>query len=113
MYSATWRRSPDDSTSWSWPLPILWRGAHSPDRYTTPIIGIVSKDGKYLVAQGNGSAETMLQAYHDCLHNNPEWLPRNVPLTRRTWRLKIYAMENDFKALLRRVAKDFPRRDEP
>jgi len=109
MYSATWRRSSEESTSWSWPLPVLWKEAHSPDRYTKPIIGVVSRDGKYLAAMGNGSAETILQAYHDCLHNNPEWLPRDAPLTRRKWRMKVYAMENDPDALLRRVAKDFPR----
>jgi hypothetical protein len=113
MYSAVWRRPPEGSTSWSWPLPPLWIGANSPDRYTTPIIGVVSRDGKHLVAMGNGSAETMLQAYHDCLHNNPEWLPRSAPLAQRTYRMKIYVMENDAGALLKRVTKDFPRRDEP
>lgn len=113
MYSAIWRRSSENYTSWSWPLPPLWIAAHSPDRYTTPVIGVASRDGKYLVALGNGSAETILQAYHDCLHNNAEWLPRNAPLARRTWRLKIYVMENDPEVLLRRVANDFPRRDEP
>jgi hypothetical protein len=113
MYSAPWRRPPEDRALWSWPLPPLWIAAHSPDHYETPVIGVVSRDGKYLVAVGNGSADTMLQAFHDCLHNNPAWLPRALPAVRRTWRMKIYVMENDAPALLRRVSRDFPGRDQP
>ena len=62
---------------------------------------------------GNGSADTILRAYHDCLHNNPEWLPQSAPLLERTWRMKIYVMKHDAATLLKRVSKDFPRRDEP
>ena len=52
---------------------------------------------------------TMCQAWHDCVHNNPRWLPTDAPPEKRVWRLKIYVMENDPEALRRRVAKDFPR----
>ncbi len=108
MYSATWRNSPENRANWSWPLPPLWIAAHSPDHYVTPVIGVVSRDGRYLAAVANGSADTMLQAFHDCLHNNPEWLPRGLPPAQRTWRMKIYVMKNDPDALLERVARDFP-----
>jgi hypothetical protein len=113
MYSATWRRGPENRAIWSWPLPPLWIAAHSPDHYVKPVIGTVSRDGRYLAALGNGSADTMLQAFHDCLHNNPEWLPRTVPAVERTWRMKIYVMKNDTGALLKRVATDFPGKEQP
>jgi len=50
----------------------------------------------------------MAQAWHDCLHNNPPWMPADAPPAKRTWRLKVYAMENNPDALLQRVVKDFP-----
>jgi len=100
MYVGTWLQIPQTGpTSWA---------DYSPDRYTTPIIGVVSRDGKHLAALANGSANTMAQAWHDCLHNNPAWLPPQAPVTERVWRVRIYARENDPKALLARVAKDFP-----
>ncbi|HSB15868.1 MAG TPA: hypothetical protein VLE22_15530 [Bryobacteraceae bacterium] len=110
MYTAVWSRFPSVLPRWSVNFPTtVWSEANSPDRYTAPVIGTVSRDGKYLAALGNGSAETMLQAFHDCLHNNPEWLPPAAPPAQQSWRLKIYVMENDPEALLKRVAKDFPR----
>ena len=50
----------------------------------------------------------MCQAWHDCMHNNPMWLPTTSPPEKRVWRLRIYVMENDPDALLTRVVKDFP-----
>ncbi len=109
MYTAVWGRFPEIFPRWSSNFPAtVWSEANSPDRYTTPVIGTVSRDGKHLAALGNGSAETMLQAFHDCLHNNPEWLPSAAPPAQRAWRLKMYVMENDSEALLMRVARDFP-----
>jgi len=36
------------------------------------------------------------------------WLPVDAPAHERTWRMKVYAMENDPRALLERVFEDFP-----
>lgn len=98
------------------PVPITppnaWAG-YSPDRFLTPVIGAVSRDGKYLAALANDSADSMSQAWHDCLHNNPRWLPVDAPVAERRWRLGIYAMENDPNALLERVAVDFPKEKRP
>jgi hypothetical protein len=108
MYVGTWQDIPKAGTN-SW-------ADYSPDRYTTRVIGTVSRDGKYLAALANDSATTMCQAWHDCLHNNPQWQPADAPPGRRIWRLKIYALENNPDALLARVDKDFPRArrgDEP
>ncbi len=88
--------------------PTAWAGC-SQDRYVTPVIGAVSRDGKYLTAIANDSAESMCQAWHDCMHNNPKWLPENAPVADRRWRLTVYTMENDPKPLLERVAKDYPK----
>ncbi|HOE12233.1 MAG TPA: sialidase family protein [bacterium] len=92
--------------------PNSWAG-YSPDRYLTPVIGAVSRDGRYLAALANDSADTMCQAWHDCMHNNPKWLPEKVPMEEQRWRLAIYAMENDPKALLEKVAQDFPKERRP
>jgi hypothetical protein len=100
MYVGAWQPVPQAGpTSWA---------DYSPDRYVATVIGTVSRDGKYLAALANDSATVMAQAWHDCLHNNPPWLPPAAPPAERVWRLKVYAMENDPDALLQRVVKDFP-----
>ncbi len=88
--------------------PTSWAD-FSPDRYTVPVIGAVSRDGKYLAALANDSTTSMAQAWHDCMHNNPLWLPADAPARGRVWRVKVYVMENDPQALLARAGKDFPR----
>lgn len=40
-------------------------------------------------------------------YNNPPWTPADASVTKRRWRLKVYAMENNLKALLERVRRDF------
>ncbi len=101
MYVGTWQDIPQcGPTSWA---------DYSTDRYATTVIGAVSRDGKYLAAMANDSATLMCQAWHDCLHNNPQWSPTDAPPARRVWRLKIYVMENTPEALLARVIWDFPR----
>jgi hypothetical protein len=83
---------------------------YSPDRYVIPVIGAVSRDGKYLAALANGSAPMMAQAWHDCLHNNPPWLPADAPPEQMAWRLKVYVMANKPEDLLAQVRRDFPER---
>jgi hypothetical protein len=92
--------------------PTDW-AAYSPDRYVAPVIGVVSRDRKYLAALANDSATVMCQAWHDCMHNNPPWLPAASPVEQRIWRLKVYVMENDPQALLARVLRDFPNARRP
>ncbi len=100
MYVGTWRDIPETG-------PESWAD-YSTDRYTTTVIGATSRDGDYLTAIANDSATTMCQAWHDCMHNNPRWLPADAPTEERRWRLKIYAMENKPDELLARVGEDFP-----
>ena len=100
MHVGGWQGIPKVATN-SW-------ADYSPDRYLTRVIGTVSRDGKYLAALATDSATTMCQAWHDCLHNNPQWQPADAPPEQWVWRLKVYAMENDPAALRRRVDADFP-----
>jgi hypothetical protein len=94
--------APDDlrggSTGWA---------DYSPDRFTVPVIGAVSRDRKYLTALASGSRAMICQAWHDCMHNNARWLP-TADGRSKEWRVKIYAMENDPAALLARFREDFP-----
>lgn len=100
MYVGVWRPDPGvQGQGWA---------EYSADRYTLPVIGTVSRDGKHLVAIVNGSAATLCNAWHDCLHNNPNWEPSSAPAAERRWRLKIYVMPNDPAQLLEQVAHDFP-----
>lgn len=94
------------------PKPDSWSDT-SPDRYTVPVIGTVSRDGKHLVALADDTADLMCQAWHDCLHTRPKWLPVDAPPAEQSWRMKVYLMENDPDALLARVREDFPKLDEP
>lgn len=88
-------------------LPFAWAGV-SPDRVTATVAGVISRDGKHLAAIANDSATSISQVWVDCLHNDPEWRRSGGADSPATWRLKIYVMENDPDALLRRVAIDFP-----
>ena len=88
--------------------PECWAG-YSHDRFLTPVIGAVSRDTKYITAIANDSSLSVCQAWHDCMHNNASWLPEGAPVTEQRWRLVVYAMENDPKKLMDRVAQDFPK----
>ncbi len=103
IYVGVWRPQPRLRSG------KTWYNA-SPDRFTIPIMGVVSRDGKYLTAIANGSPERgrITQAWQQCLHNNPIWTPKDAPPAERQWRVKIYIMPNDPELLLERVGKDFP-----
>lgn len=80
----------------------------SPDRCTIPVMGAVSRNGKYLAAAANDSGNFLTQAWLDCVHANPRWMPDNVPPDKRFLRVKLYVMENNPEVLLTRFTKDFP-----
>jgi hypothetical protein len=80
----------------------------SPDRYTVPVIGVVSRDRKHLAALASDTSDRLCQAWAPCIHNYPPWLPKNAPPAERRWRITLYIMPNDPQALLEKVAEDFP-----
>ena len=100
MYRGVWQELPTAK-------PRSWAD-YSSDRYTHRIIGTVSRDGKYLAALANGTADVISNAWNDCLHNNAAWAPATAPMEDRRWRLKVYVMENDPDLLLERAQRDFP-----
>jgi hypothetical protein len=87
--------------------PLGSGDAGSRDRFTHPVIGTVSRDRRYLTAIACEKSTSLSQMWHDCMHNIPECLPASAPPEEQTWRLRIYAMENDPDALLKRVENDF------
>jgi hypothetical protein len=80
----------------------------SPDRYTIPVIGVVSRDGRHLAALASDSSNRLCQAWGPCIHNYPAWTPPDATPAERRWRMNLYIMPNDPDSLLRRVALDFP-----
>jgi hypothetical protein len=81
--------------------PGAWAD-YSTARFVHPVVGTVSRDRRHLVAIASPSAKSLCQAWHDCMHINSNW-----DTTDRTWRLTIYAMENDPTKLLEAVKRDF------
>jgi hypothetical protein len=105
-----WVQSYRSAGNDSAPLPFPWTGV-STERFVVPVAGVVSRDGRWLVAIANDNGASISQVWIDCLHNNPEW--RKAPDGAWQWRLKIYVMRNQPELLLDRVATDFPRLSEP
>lgn len=108
---------PDDPRSSPHPLAQAYFGVWqkvpkstycSRTRYVYPVIGVVSNDGKYLVALADESPRYLFQAWIDCIHDYTRFLPASAPIAQRTWRRKFYALQNNPDALLARVTQDFP-----
>jgi hypothetical protein len=77
-------------------------------RYVIPMIGAASNDGRYLIALASDAPRYIAQAWHTCLHHVATWLPANKPVMERTWRMKLYAMQNEPIVLMTHLASDFP-----
>ncbi|MFN0195778.1 MAG: hypothetical protein ACKVT0_03485 [Planctomycetaceae bacterium] len=101
QYYPVWQPLPEESTGMTW-------YNRSTSRFTVPVMGIVSRDKKYLTAIANDTSDLMTQAWQECLHNNPKWSPADAPPEEQRWRVKIYIMPNDPDLLLERVGYDFP-----
>ena len=101
QYYPVWEKLPEELTGQTW-------YNRSTDRYTVPVMGVISRDKKYLTAIANDTSDVMTQAWQECLHNNPQWMPADAPPEEQRWRVKIYIMPNDPEILLKRVGIDFP-----
>src|SRR4029077_15589271 len=80
----------------------------SPDRYTIPVMAVVQRDKKPLVALASDASDRLCQAWAPCIHNYPDWSPKEAPPAEQRWRISVYIMPNDPQRLLERVAQDFP-----
>ncbi len=101
VYGPVWEPVSEPSTGNTW-------YNRSPDRFTIPILGVVTRDRKHLAALANDTSDSVCQAWAPCLHNNPNWTPKDAPPAQRRWRTKLYIMPNDPELLLKRVAEDMP-----
>ena len=84
------------------------QGTSSLTRYTLPAIGAVSSDKNNLIAGASGNLNCISQAWLDCFHLYAKWAPTDKPSLERTWKIKIYGMENDADALTKCISADFP-----
>lgn len=88
------------------PTSKMFGAGHSPDKFVTPVIGIVSRDKKHLIAVATRNADLMWQAYVDCVHNNPIWEPMDGPIEERMLHTRIIFMENNLDSLAQKVQED-------
>ena len=103
IYGPIWRPVPKGAD----PTWNTWYNSSS-DRFTVPIMGVVSRDGKHLIAVASDNSQKLCQAWAPCIHNYPHWEPKDAPPAERRWRMNIYIMPNDPDMLLDRVAEDLP-----
>jgi cytohesin len=99
-YFPAWRKHPGQ---------IKGQRGYSPDRPVYPIIGAVSRDGKYLAAIAWPETASLGQVWHHCIHPRPliaESFDSKTGEIRSCG--KIYLMENDEEKLLARFKEDFP-----
>ena len=99
-YYPTWRKHPGQ---------VKGQRGYSTDRPVYPIIGTVSKDGKYLAAVVWPETMRLGQVWHHCVHPRPiisESFDASKGET--VTHGKIYLMENNGKKLLKNFKKDFP-----
>jgi len=98
VYLPIWRRHGGQ------PKAFWGNSTHRP---VYPIIGEVSRDGKWLAALAWPHCGSMCQGWHDCLHNAPHLLQGYDKATNQTtYRGKFYFMANDPKELLQRYRRD-------
>jgi hypothetical protein len=71
------------------------------------LIGAVSADQKKLVAMAWSRTQELFQGVIVCIHSDPR-VGGLAPGERKKLRGKLYLMDNDPKALLRRHRRDFP-----
>jgi hypothetical protein len=94
--------------TWQDPLGGGFPANTSTTPYTVPLIGAVSRDGRFLLALATDNAQYSAQAWNTCLHHVPVWGPEDAPLLKRSWRMKLYVMQNDPEKLLQLYHQDFP-----
>lgn len=98
-----------------WYVPIdrphwgnVWAFGASGDREIEGLVGVVSRDGKWLAAMGCEHNRIVGQGWHDCIHHLPD-IPRYVDekAGRIVHRSMIYVMPNDKQKLFEAFHEDF------
>ena len=92
----------------SHPGQVSGQRGYSPDRPVYPLIGCVSRDGKYLAAFAWPETRSLGQVWHDCLHPRPAIGEAYDPKANRTVsKGRFYFLPNDEKLLLDAFRRDF------
>lgn len=99
-YIPAWRKHPGQ---------VKGERGHSTDRPVYPIIGVISRDGKYLAAIAWPETASLGQVWHHCVHPRP-LIGESFDATTGEIKShgKVYLMENDGKKLIARFKEDFP-----
>jgi hypothetical protein len=99
-YDPSWRKHPGQ---------VRGERGRSLDRPVYPLIGCVSRDGKYLAAIAWPETRSLGQVWHDCLHPRPAIAESFDGRTGRIMsRGRLYFLPNDEAALLSAFRRDFP-----
>jgi hypothetical protein len=98
-YVPTWAEHPGQP-------PAGW--GVSNDRPDVSLMGVVSRDGKYLAAMGCRRTLKFAQGWHDCLHLYPDFFS-DYDVSSRTVNTRIifYFLKNNPQLLLERYLQDF------
>lgn len=100
QYLPVWQRHPGQ--------PAAFWGI-SADRPIYSLIGIASRDRKYLAAWGCRRSNNLSQGWHDCLHLGPNMRPDYDERQNRTVsHFKMYFVDFDPVKLLDAYKRDFP-----
>lgn len=109
--------APENNPPWTqWYVPLgfahpgdIWAFGASGDRPLYGVVGVASKDGKWLSAIGCSRAKNVGQGWHDCIHHVPQMQmyldEKNSRIVHRTI---LYVMPNDKSRLLESFRQDFP-----
>ena len=91
----------------------IWAFGASGDRPVHGLVGVTSRDGKWLAAIGCKHNRTLGQGWHDCIHYVPDvqaYLDEQAGRT--VYRVMIYIMPNNPRRLLEAFLTDFPAADD-
>jgi hypothetical protein len=87
----------------------VWAFGASGDRPVQGIVGVESRDGRWLAAIGCAETRTLGQGWHDCIHHVPQL---QADFDERTGRIVhrtvLYVMPNDKRRLLQSFRDDCP-----
>lgn len=79
----------------------------SGDHPANGLIGCFSADDKWILATASDQTHELFEGVYVCLHSDPR-VDRLAPGEAKKRRAKIYIVENDVPALVRRYVRDFP-----
>jgi hypothetical protein len=113
------RDAPENNPPYTqWYVPIraahpgdIWGFGASGDRPIHDLVGVASRDGKWLAAIGCAKTRTLGQGWHDCIHHVADMQKYlDAAGNRIVHRSMLYVMPNNKQKLLDSFRRDFPAR---